>query len=116
MKREKKSDPVIIGGAGVSIVGSIACDTDVIVKCEVKGNINSSHQVTLKGASVVGNITAGNLTINDSKLQGNITVNALTVFENNAVVEGDIDTCTISIDSTVKFNGKCNTTNKDTPT
>jgi cytoskeletal protein CcmA (bactofilin family) len=89
--------------AGLSIVGKIVGHGAVTLFGHVEGELRSSIVVIAKGAEMVGDVFADELTI-DGHVKGSIHGNRVRLG-GTAVVEGDIFHRTLAIEENARFEG-----------
>jgi len=95
-------------GAGVIISGNIESAGDVRIDGVLKGNLSSKAKILLGPEAVVeGDIKANEADIL-GRVLGKVMVNDLLYLHGKAVIEGNIHTSKLQIDSTASFNGACN--------
>jgi cytoskeletal protein CcmA (bactofilin family) len=89
--------------AGLSIVGKIVGQGAVTVFGHVDGELRASIVVIAKGAEVVGDVFAEQLTI-DGHVKGTVHANRVRLG-GGGVVEGDIFHRTLAIEENARFEG-----------
>lgn len=101
-------------GEGTRLDGSISSSGDLRIDGKVEGDVQTSGKCVL-GASgnIIGNIHANNADISGF-VEGNITIQDLLLIKSSGIVNGDIRTVKIIVESGGSFNGAC-TMGKETP-
>jgi cytoskeletal protein CcmA (bactofilin family) len=94
--------PVSCVGAGMTIIGNVACSGPAQVFGRIEGELRATELVIGEGAQVEGSIQAQDVTIS-GRVKG--TVRAIGVKLQKANVEGDIFHRTLSIDESSVFEG-----------
>jgi len=105
-KNEPNNELNLIG-SGTTMEGKIRTPGSIRVEGKVIGEIIASNSVAV-GASgdVDGTISAKNITIG-GKMKGAVQAQEKLVFENKAVIRGDIRAAKLVIDEGAVFDGKC---------
>ena len=94
-------------GAGSVISGNIESVGDIRIDGILKGNLSCRSKVLLGPEAVIeGDIIARQADIL-GKVLGKVKVNDLLHLHGKAVVEGNIHTGKLQIESTASFNGEC---------
>jgi cytoskeletal protein CcmA (bactofilin family) len=94
--------------AGTVIEGQMKLEGDLHIEGTVKGTITSKSKVTLgTNGKIEGDINCQEAEIS-GKVIGKLNVNDMLFLKGNALVDGDINTGKLVMESGVKFNGKCN--------
>ncbi len=94
-------------GAGSVISGNIESVGDIRIDGILKGNLSCRSKVLLGPEAVIeGDIIARQADIL-GKVLGKVKVNDLLHLHGKAVVEGNIHTGKLHIESTASFNGEC---------
>jgi cytoskeletal protein CcmA (bactofilin family) len=89
--------------SGLSIVGKITGHGALTIFGNVDGEVRASSVVIAKGAQMVGDVVAEELTIN-GHLKGTVHANRVTLG-GTGVVEGDIFHRTLAIEENARFEG-----------
>jgi cytoskeletal protein CcmA (bactofilin family) len=94
-------------GAGAVINGNIESTGDIRIDGILKGNLTCRSKILLGPDAVVeGDIIANQADIL-GRVQGKVKVNDILYLHGKAVVEGNIHTAKLQIESTASFNGEC---------
>lgn len=94
-------------GKGTVIEGNLETFGNLRVDGKIVGNIKSKSKVALGPSSVVeGNVHAQNAEI-EGEVDGYVEVTDLLVLKSTAVVQGDIVTSKLLVESGATFNGSC---------
>ena len=94
--------------------------TTIALGTMVKGTITVEGDVSCRGKVVIGpqGRIKGNVTCTGAvlhgMLQGDIQVAEDLIMKSGCTMNGDVYTCKLEIESKARFNGTCNTTEKDT--
>ena len=76
-----------------------------MAEAEIIGDVEAGDYVLISGGTIQGSITAGKADIN-GLIKGNITTSEMLVIQQNASIEGDIKTASISVAQNAIINGK----------
>lgn len=104
-----ESSPVstTIIGVGAVISGNIESAGDIRIDGTIKGNLACKSKILLGPEAVIeGDIIANNADIL-GRVLGKVNVHDLLYLHGKAVVEGNIHTSKLQIESTASFNGEC---------
>ena len=94
-------------GAGAVISGNIESVGDIRIDGILKGNLACRSKILLGPEAVIeGDIIANQADIL-GKVLGEVKVNDLLRLHGKAVVQGNIQTGKLQIESTASFNGEC---------
>jgi cytoskeletal protein CcmA (bactofilin family) len=94
--------------AGTILEGTIKVDTELIIEGIVKGTIIGKGKVILgANGKIEGDVTCLEAEIS-GKHVGKLNVKEVLFLKGQALIDGDINTGKLVIESGVKFNGKCN--------
>lgn len=94
-------------GSGTIIDGQIKIEGDIKIEGTIKGTVTSRGKVLITGSGKVdGDIICQNAEI-AGHVTGKLKVADVLNLKANAVIDGDINTGKIMIESGVKFNGNC---------
>ncbi len=94
-------------GAGAVISGNIESIGDIRIDGILKGNLACRSKILLGPEAIIeGDIIANQADIL-GKVLGKVKVNDLLHLHGKAVVEGNIQTGKLQIESTASFNGEC---------
>lgn len=104
---ENPSGSTTIIGAGAIISGNIESTGDIRIDGTLKGNLTCKAKILLGPEAVIeGDIDAYQADIL-GRVHGKVKVNDILYLHGKAVVEGNIHTAKLQIDSTASFNGQC---------
>jgi cytoskeletal protein CcmA (bactofilin family) len=93
---------------GTSLEGQIKIEGDIKIEGMVKGTITSKGRVIISATGKVdGDIICQNADIS-GHVSGKLKIADILMLKGNAVIDGDINTGKLVIESGVKFNGNCN--------
>jgi len=102
-----ESFSLTIIGAGVIISGNIETKGDIRIDGTLKGNVASKQKILLGPEAIVeGDISANQADIL-GRVLGEVSVLDLLYLHGDAVIEGNIRTSKLQIESTASFNGAC---------
>lgn len=94
-------------GAGAVISGNIESVGDIRIDGILKGNLACRSKILLGPEAIIeGDIIANQADIL-GKVLGKVRVNDLLHLHGKAIVEGNIHTGKLQIESTASFNGEC---------
>ncbi len=94
-------------GAGTVISGNIESVGDIRIDGILKGNLTCKSKILLGPAAVIeGDIIANQADIL-GRVLGKVKVNDLLYLHGKAVIEGNIQTVKLQIESSASFNGEC---------
>jgi len=94
-------------GKGTAIEGNIETTGNLRIEGKVIGNVISKSKVALGPVSAVtGDIIALNADI-EGEVKGNLEIGELLTLKSTAVVDGDIQTSKLVVESGATFNGRC---------
>lgn len=92
------------------LIGDLTCNNSDIRGSSIQGNINTKGSTYIDNDSILlGDITAQFASI-DGKVKGNIDIGSKVELRHNAIVAGNINTNTISIEDGANIRGYINTT------
>lgn len=92
---------------GTTLEGHIKIEGDIRIEGYIKGGITSKGKVSMSSTGKVdGDIICQNAEI-AGLVKGKLKVADILYLKGNAVIEGDINTGKLVIESGVKFNGNC---------
>ena len=95
-------------GEGSELKGNLSTASNIRLEGKVIGNIKSSSKVACGETSTVdGNVIAENAEI-AGKITGKVNVTELLILKSSAVIQGDISSKNLIIESGATFNGACN--------
>ncbi len=102
--------------AGTILEGQLRLEGDLHVEGTIKGTVTSKSKVTLgANGKIEGDVNCQDAEIS-GKVMGKLNVNDMLFLKGNALVDGDISTGKLVIESGVRFNGKCSMGNKNAAT
>lgn len=94
-------------GVGTSITGDINSSGDLRIDGSVKGNVYSKARLVLgPNGKIDGDIHAQNAEIQGS-VKGKLMVGEILFLKNSALINGDILTNKLVVESGAEFNGNC---------
>lgn len=94
-------------GIGTSITGDINSSGDLRIDGSVKGNVYSKARLVLgPNGKIEGDIHAQNADIQGS-VKGKLMVGEILFLKNSALINGDIITNKLVVESGAEFNGNC---------
>lgn len=101
------SSPVTSISEGTTLEGQIKIEGDIKIEGTIKGTVTSKGKVIITPSGKVdGDIICGNGDI-AGRVHGKLKVADVLFLKGNAVIDGDINTGKLVIESGVKFNGNC---------
>ena len=104
---ENPAGSTTIIGAGAVISGNIESAGDIRIDGILKGNLTCKAKILLGPEAVIeGDIVANQADIL-GRVQGKVKVNDILYLHGKAVVEGNIHTAKLQIESPASFNGEC---------
>lgn len=104
---ETPAGSTTIIGAGTVISGNIESIGDIRIDGILKGNLTCRSKILLGPAAVIeGDIIANQADIL-GRVLGKVKVNDLLYLHGKAVIEGNIQTAKLQIESPASFNGEC---------
>ena len=104
---ENPINSTTIIGAGAVISGNIESIGDIRIDGILKGNLTCKSKILLGPEAVVeGDIIANQADIL-GKVHGKVKVADLLYLHGKAMIEGNIHTLKLQIESTASFNGEC---------
>jgi cytoskeletal protein CcmA (bactofilin family) len=105
---KRNMDSITTISAGTNIEGQMKLEGDLHIEGTVKGIVTSKGKVTIgANGKVDGDVNCQEAEVS-GKIMGKINVNDMLVLKGNALIEGDINTGKLVMESGVRFNGKCN--------
>ena len=94
-------------GKGTVISGNIESYGNIRIEGEITGDLITKSKVVLgASAKVVGNVLAQNAEIS-GEIKGVIEVSEILVLKPTAIINGDIITNKLVVESGAQFNGSC---------
>ncbi len=91
--------------SGVSIKGNVKFQKELLIDCEVEGQIDSSGRLTVgKNAQIKGEIRTKSVIV-DGKVEGNITAAERCELRAGCTVHGDIEAPRLVVDEAASFIG-----------
>lgn len=104
---EELSNSSNIIGKGTTLEGNVETFGNIRVEGKVIGNIKTKSKVALGHSSYVeGSVLAQNAEI-AGHITGSVEITEILVLKSTSVVEGDIYTNKLIVESGSTFNGKC---------
>ena len=95
-------------GEGTFVEGTINADSDIRIDGEIKGNLSCKGKLILgERGKIVGDIECTNALI-EGEIRGKIVVKELLQVKDSAIIDGDISTDKLNVDSGAVFNVNCN--------
>jgi cytoskeletal protein CcmA (bactofilin family) len=93
--------------AGTVLEGQIRLEGDITIEGTIKGTVTCKSRLVLgPNGKVDGDVNCQNADIS-GKVMGKINVVDVLFLKGNALIDGDISTGKLVMESGVKFNGKC---------
>jgi cytoskeletal protein CcmA (bactofilin family) len=94
-------------GKGTVLEGNIETFGNLRIEGKIVGNIRSKSKVALGNSSQIeGNIFAQNADI-EGQVKGKLEITEILVLKSTAVINGDISTGKLVVESGAVFNGSC---------
>lgn len=94
-------------GKGTIVAGTIETFGNIRIEGKVIGDITTKSKVVLgHSAYVEGNILAQNADV-EGELKGNIEISEILTLKSSSVINGDIKTNKLIVESGAAFNGGC---------
>jgi cytoskeletal protein CcmA (bactofilin family) len=94
-------------GKGTILEGNIETYGNIRIEGKIIGNIKSKSKIALGNSShVEGNIIAQNADV-EGEVKGKIDISEMLVLKSTAVINGDITTGKLVVESGAIFNGSC---------
>jgi len=104
---EELSNSSTIIGKGTSFKGNLETFGNIRVEGNVTGHVKTKSKVALGESSFIeGNLTAQNAEI-AGEVKGILEVSEILILKSTAVINGDIITGRLIIESGATFNGQC---------
>lgn len=95
-------------GEGTFVEGTINADSDIRIDGEIKGNLSCKGKLILgERGKIVGDIECTNALI-EGEIRGKIVVKELLQVKDSAIIDGDISTDKLNVESGAVFNVNCN--------
>lgn len=92
---------------GTELTGDLASKGDIRIDGKVDGTVKTNSKFVLgESGKVTGNVSAESADIS-GKVNGNIQVNGTLYIKSNGVINGDIATGKLVVESGGQFNGQC---------
>lgn len=99
---------------GTMVKGTITVEGDLRLDGIIEGNVSCRGKVVIgPQGRIKGNVTCTGAVLH-GMLQGDIQVAEDLIMKSGCTMNGDVYTCKLEIESKARFNGTCNTTEKDT--
>jgi len=94
-------------GKGTFLQGNIETYGNIRIEGKVKGDVTSKSKVALgQSSQIEGNVIAQNADI-EGEVKGRVEVTELLVLKSTAIVNGDISTGKMVVETGAVFNGSC---------
>ncbi len=91
---------------GTIIEGSLQTESDLQIDAVVKGDVTTKTQLVLgPNSKVYGNILAQNAEV-AGEVKGNVQADGLLIIRSTSVIEGDVLTKDLNVESGATFNGR----------
>jgi cytoskeletal protein CcmA (bactofilin family) len=101
------SSPLTTISEGTTLEGQIKIEGDIKIEGTIKGTVTSKGKVIITTTGKVeGDIICSNGDI-AGKVTGKLRIADVLFLKGSAVIDGDINTSKLVIESGVKFNGNC---------
>ena len=95
-------------GQGTMITGDLSCKGDIRIDGEIIGNVISKAKVVIgTTGKVIGDVIGYNADIS-GQLKGDLTVTDTIFLKSTALIEGDMVTNKLIVESGAIFSGNCN--------
>lgn len=105
-----KKDIETIIGASVKVEGNFACEGNMIIDGQVKGNVQTNGFLQIgRSAVVTADVKAANARIG-GEVRGGIKIDGYLEINESAKIYGDIEAATLSIARGAYISGHCSTT------
>jgi cytoskeletal protein CcmA (bactofilin family) len=107
-QQSKMSENLTTISTGTNLEGIMKLEGDVQIDGTIKGSIFCKGKVSIgPGGKVDGDVNCQEAEVS-GKIAGKINVNDMLFLKGNALIDGDINTGKLVMESGVRFNGKCN--------
>ncbi len=94
-------------GKGTFLQGNIETYGNIRIEGKIKGDVTSKSKVALgQSSQIEGNVIAQNADI-EGEVKGRIEVTELLVLKSTAIINGDISTGKMVVETGAVFNGSC---------
>ncbi len=105
---KKMTENITTISAGTIIEGTMKLEGDILIEGTVKGIVHSKCKIVLgANGKIDGDINCNEAEVS-GKITGKVNVNDMLILKGNALIDGDITTGKLVMESGVRFNGKCN--------
>ena len=94
-------------GTGTVVKGDMLCKGDIRLDGTLIGNLECGSKVILGPKGMIEGHIKGNHADIMGRVNGNINMAGQLNLMGNAIVQGDIHTAKLLIESSAQFNGKC---------
>lgn len=95
-------------GQGTFVEGTINADSDIRIDGEIKGNLTCKGKLILgERGKITGDIECQNALI-EGEIKGTIVVKEFLQVKDSAIIDGEISTDKLDVDSGAVFNVSCN--------
>ncbi len=113
-QKSEISNELNLIGPGTIIEGKLRSRGNIRIDGKVVGELYASETISVGlSGEVEGSVSAKNVSIG-GKVRGSINAQEKLIFENKAVVQGDIKAARLVIDEGAIFDGNCSMTNAKT--
>lgn len=110
-QKSELSNELNLIGPGTVIEGKLRSRGNIRIDGKVVGELYASETISVGlTGEIEGLVSAKNVSVG-GKVKGSINAQEKLVFENKAVVQGDIKAAKLVIDEGAIFDGKCSMTN-----
>lgn len=100
---------------GTTVTGTVIVEGNLRLDGTVDGNISCKGKLVIgPQGKIKGDITCDAAVLH-GMLQGDIHVTEELIMKSGCIMNGDVYTCKLEIESKARFNGTCNTTEKSLP-
>jgi len=94
-------------GQGTYVEGTINAESDIRIDGEIKGNLSCKGKLILgERGKITGDVECTNALI-EGEVKGKIVVKELLQVKDSAIIDGDISTDKLHVDSGAVFNVSC---------
>lgn len=97
---------------GVSIKGNVTFGSELVIDCEVEGDITSDGKLTVgENGKVTGDIQIGSVTV-EGTVEGDILATDRCALRAGGTLEGNVEAPRFAVDETASFNGSATISQK----
>lgn len=100
---------------GTIVTGVLTVEGNIRLDGTVEGNISCKGKIVVGPQGKVKGDIICEAAILHGMLQGDIRVAEALVMKSGCIMNGDVYTCKLEIEPQARFNGTCNTTEKNEP-